>query len=176
MLDIILYKNIIGLVFMDLFLKKQKSLSMTHSEITSLMAENMRMISRMSSRLQPIFEDISNISRQQVSVLVRLYLAGKIKLKDFAAREVISTANLCAVFRKLEAEKLIVKTVDEKDRRDTWYTVSKSGKVLAEKLLDKFMMAIESLCKALPKEDKEKLTETVKTMNTMLKNMEALNA
>ena len=149
---------------------------MTHAEVTELMAENMRIMGRFSSRLQPVWGVASKQSRQQMFVLMRLYLAGKIKLKDFAAREVVSTANLCAVFRKLEAEKLIVKTVDEKDRRDTWYTVSKSGKVLAEKLLDKFMMALESLCKALPKEDKEKLIETVKTMNTMLKKMEALNA
>ena len=149
---------------------------MTHNEVTSLMAENMRIISRLSSRLQPIFEETSRASRQQMSVLVRLYLAGKIKLKDFAAREVISTANLCSVFRKLEAEKLVIRSVDKDDHRDTWYEVTKSGKIMAEKLLDKFMCALESLCKVLPEEDEDKLAETVKTTNTILKKMEVLNA
>lgn len=149
---------------------------MTHNEVTELMAENMRILSRLSSRLQPIFEETSRATRQQMSILVRLYLAGKIKLKDFAAREVISTANLCSVFRKLEAEKLVVRSIDENDHRDTWYEVTKSGKVMAEKLLDKFMCALESLCRVLPEEEEDKLAETVKTTNTILKKMEMLNA
>jgi DNA-binding MarR family transcriptional regulator len=149
---------------------------MTHTEVTELMAENMRIMGRLSSRLQPLLEDNSKNSRQQMSVLVRLYLAGKIKLKDFANREVISTANLCAVFRKLEQDKLVVRSVDEDDHRDTWYEVTKSGKALAEKLIDKFMQGLESLCKVLPEEDEDKLANTVKTINEILKKMEVLNA
>ena len=149
---------------------------MTHAEVTNLMAENMRIMGRLSSRLNPIFEEVSKNSRQQMSVLVRLYLAGKIKLKDFANREVISTANLCGVFRKLEMERLVVRTVDNDDHRDTWYEVTKSGKALAEKLIDKFMTGLENLCKVLPAEDEDALAETVRTMNSILKKMELLNA
>ena len=149
---------------------------MTHTELTYLMAENMRIMGRLSSRLHPLLEEGTKFSRQQMSVLVRLYLAGKIKLKDFANREVISTANLCSVFRKLEQEKLVVRTVDEKDRRDTWYEVTKSGKVLAEKLIDNFMQGLESLCRALPEQDKDILSGTAKTINKILKKMELLNA
>ena len=149
---------------------------MTHAEVTELMAENMRIMGRLSSRLQPLLEESSKNSRQQMSVLVRLYLAGKIKLKDFANREVISTANLCAVFRKLEQDKLVIRSIDENDHRDTWYEVTKSGKALAEKLIDKFMKGLEGLCKVLPTEDEDKLAETVKTINSILKKMEALNA
>ena len=149
---------------------------MTHTEVTNLMAENMRIMGRLSSRLQPLLEANSNFSRQQMSVLVRLYLAGKIKLKDFANREVISTANLCSVFKKLEQDKLVARSVDENDHRDTWYDVTKSGKALAEKLIDKFMQGLEQLCKVLPAEDEDKLAETVKTINDILKKMEALNA
>ena len=149
---------------------------MTHTEVTELMAENMRIMGRLSSRLQPIFEEYSGNSKQQMSVLVRLYLAGKIKLKDFANREVISTANLCTVFRKLEQDKLVVRSIDENDQSDTWYEVTKSGKALAEKLIDRFMKGLESLCKVLPEEDEDKLADTVKTINGILKKMEALNA
>ena len=108
---------------------------MTHTEVTQLMAENMRIMGRLANRLQPLFEG-SKQSRQQMTVLVRLYLSGKIKLKDFSAREVISTANLCSVFRKLEQDKLVVRSTDPDDHRDTWYEVTKSGKVLAEKMID----------------------------------------
>lgn len=149
---------------------------MTHAEVTNLMAENMRIVGRLSSRLNPLFEEVSKNSRQQMSVLVRLYLAGKIKLKDFANREVISTANLCSVFRKLEQDKLVVRSVDENDHRDTWYEVTRAGKNLAEKLIDKFMTGLESLCKVLPAEDEDALAETVRVMNRILKKMELLNA
>ena len=149
---------------------------MTHAEVTNLMAENMRIMGRLSSRLSPVFEEVSKNTRQQMSVLVRLYLAGKIKLKDFANREVISTANLCSVFKKLEQDKLVVRSVDAKDHRDTWYEVSRTGKVLAEKLIDKFMIALEGLCKVLPEEDEDALAETVRVMNGILKKMELLNA
>lgn len=149
---------------------------MTHAEVTELMAENMRIMGRFSSRLQPVWGVASKQSRQQMFVLVRLYLAGKIKLKDFAAREFISTANLCSVFRKLEADKLVIRTIDKNDHRDMWYEVTKSGRALAEKLIDKLMQGLEGLCKVLPSEDEDKLAETVKTMNGILKKMEALNA
>ena len=149
---------------------------MTHAEVTQLMAENMRIIGRLSSRLNPLFEQTTKNSRQQMSVLVRLYLAGKIKLKDFANREVISTANLCSVFRKLESDKLVVRSIDPNDHRDTWYEVTKSGKVLAEKLIDKFMLELEKICKVLPEEDEDALAETVRTMNGILKKMELANA
>ena len=149
---------------------------MTHAEVTQLMAENMRIIGRLSSRLNPLFEQTTKNSRQQMSVLVRLYLAGKIKLKDFANREVISTANLCSVFRKLESDKLVIRSIDPNDHRDTWYEVTKSGKVLAEKLIDKFMLELEKICKVLPEEDEDALAETVRTMNGILKKMELANA
>ena len=149
---------------------------MTHAEVTELMAENMRIMGRFSSRLQPVWGVASKQSRQQMFILVRLYLAGKIKLKDFAAREFISTANLCSVFRKLEADKLVIRTIDKNDHRDMWYEVTKSGRALAEKLIDKLMQGLEGLCKVLPSEDEDKLAETVKTMNGILKKMEALNA
>ena len=149
---------------------------MTHAEVTNLMAENMRIVGRLSSRLNPLFEEFSKNSRQQMSVLVRLYLAGKIKLKDFANREVISTANLCSVFRKLEQDKLVVRSIDPTDHRDMWYEVTRSGKNLAEKLIDKFMTALEGLCKVLPEEDEDALAETVRVMNRILKKMELLNA
>lgn len=149
---------------------------MTHAEVTQIMAENMRIMGRLSDRLQPLFGDVSKKSKQQMAILVRLYFAGKTKLKDFANREFISTANLCSAFRKLESDKLVVRTVDENDHRDTWYEVTKSGKALAEKLIDKFMKGLEGICKVLPEEDQDTLAETMKTVNTILKKVEALNA
>ncbi|MBQ6110603.1 MAG: MarR family transcriptional regulator [Alphaproteobacteria bacterium] len=149
---------------------------MTHTEVTTLMAENMRLMGHLANRLQPLFEETSKNTRQQMFILVRLYLTGKIKLKDFAFIEVMSTANLCSVFKKLEQDKLVVRSTDPNDHRDTWYEVTKAGKNLAEKIIDKYMSALESLCRVLPEQDQNTLTETIKTANGILKKMEKLNA
>lgn len=149
---------------------------MTHEEITRLVAENMQILARFSRRLQSVFEHGSKKSRQQMSFLMRLYLVGKIKLKDFANREAISTAGLCGILRKLEQAKLVVRSDDANDHRDVWYEVSKSGKNLAEKLIDKRVSTLSELCKVLPKEEKDKLVESMRTVNEILKKMEALNA
>lgn len=149
---------------------------MTHEEVTHLVSENMQILARFSRRLQSVFENGSKKSRQQMSFLIRLYLVGKIKLKDFANREAISTAGLCGILRKLEQAKLVVRSDDPNDHRDVWYEVSKSGKNLAEKLIDKRVRALGDLCKVLPNEDEDRLAESMRTVNEILKKMEALNA
>ena len=149
---------------------------MTHEEVTHLVAENMQILARLSRRLQSVFEYGSKKSRQQMSFLIRLYLVGRIKLKDFANREAISTAGLCGILRKLEQAKLVVRSDDANDHRDVWYEVSKSGKNLAEKLIDKRVSALSELCKVLPEEEEDKLAESMRTVNEILKKMEALNA
>jgi len=149
---------------------------MTHAEITQLVSENMQILARFSRRLQSVFEQGSKKSRQQMSILMHLYLVGKIKLKDFANREAISTAGLCGILRKLEQSKLVVRSDDPNDHRDVWYEVSKSGKNLAEKLIDKRVSALSDLCKVLPEEEEDKLAESMRVVNEILKKMEALNA
>ena len=149
---------------------------MTHEEVTHLVAENMQILARLSRRLQSVFEYGSKKSRQQMSFLIRLYLVGRIKLKDFANREAISTAGLCGILRKLEQAKLVVRSDDANDHRDVWYEVSKSGKNLAEKLIDKRVTAISDLCKVLPEEEEDKLAESMRSVNEILKKMEAINA
>jgi len=149
---------------------------MTHEEVTHLVSENMQILARFSRRLQSVFEQGSKKSRQQMSFLIRLYLVGKIKLKDFANREAISTAGLCGILRKLEQAKLVVRSDDPNDHRDVWYEVSKSGKNLAEKLIDKRVTALSELCKVLPEEEEDRLAEAMRTVNEILKKMEALNA
>ena len=150
---------------------------MTHTEVTQLVSENMRILTRFSRRLESVFVGHgSKKSRQQMAFLMRLYLVGKIKLKDFANREAISAAGLCGILRKLEQDKLVVRSDDVNDHRDVWYEVSKSGKSLAEKLIDRRVAALGELCKVLPEEDEDRLAESMRTVNEILKKMEALNA
>jgi len=141
-------------------------------ELGQIMAENLRIMERLSGRLHTNSTLLKQYSKQQMSVLIRVYLSGKSKLKDIAAREYISTANLCIMFRKLEQSGLVLRVVDEKDRRDTWYSVTTYGKNIAEKFLQDFLLSIENLFEHLSKDDEKLLINATKTINGLLKKVE----
>lgn len=143
-----------------------------HTELSKIMAENLRVMGRLSERVHNMSDIFEKYSKQQVSILMRLYFSGKSKLKDISAREYISTANLCAMFRKLEQMNLVQRTVDEQDRRDTWYSVTDMGKQIAESVLNLFILSIENLFKGLSKQDERLLIDATKTINNILKRIE----
>jgi len=115
-------------------------------------------------------------SKQQVLMLVRLYISGKAKLKDIANRECMSTANLCSLFRKMEQLNLVVRDVDADDRRDTWYSVTKYGQSIAKTAVDRIFNCLENIFLPVLKDEEAKLTDAMTMINTLLKKMEYLNA
>ena len=104
---------------------------MARKEFVRLMEENIWMLDRIADKLRLERVDSTGYPRQMMSILVRLHNGGRARLKDIARREHVSAPNLCATFRKLEADGLVVRVVDENDRRNTWYGVSDAGAKLA---------------------------------------------
>lgn len=143
-----------------------------HTELSKIMTENIRVMGRLSDRIHNMSSIFEKYSKQQVSILMRLYFSGKSKLKDISAREYISTANLCTMFRKLEQMDLVQRTIDEQDRRDTWYSVTDMGKQIAESVLNQFILSVENLFKGLSKQDEKLLIDATKTINNILKRVE----
>ena len=119
---------------------------------------------------------MAGFPRQQLSVLVRLHLGGPALLKEIARREMLTTPNLCAVFRKLERDGLVLRKVDEKDRRNTWYSVTAAGEKIASQAMDVMRNAIEGLFAGISREDENALTAAMKTINNILTRMEITNA
>ena len=109
-------------------------------------------------------------------MLVRLYFGGRIRLKDLAAREFLPAPNLCTAFRKMERDGIVSRTVDENDRRNTWYSVTEKGAKLANHFIDMFHNAIAIIFKDINKDDEDKLIDAFKVMNTILLKMESKNA
>ncbi len=144
-------------------------------EIIDLIQENIVIRDKLADRIQVKNKKIDGYSRLHLSVLVRLHLGGRARLKDIANREGIATSNLCSCFRGLEKDGLVMRNVDETDRRNTWYSVTDSGKVLAKKALEVFKEHINEIFKTLSKQDEEKLIECMKVTNEILKKMESKN-
>ncbi len=149
---------------------------MARKEFIRLFESNILIFDKLADKLRKDPAQICGHPRQQISVLVRLHLKGRAMLKDIARSEFVTTPNLCATFRKLERDGLVVRAVDEEDRRNTWYSCTEAGDELARVALEAFRSAIEKLFDNLSREDEEVLTQSLKNINKVLTNMELGNA
>lgn len=149
---------------------------MAHKEFVKLFEQNILLFDKLSDKLKRAPAFLAGFPRQQLSVLVRLHLGGPALLKEIARREMLTTPNLCAVFRKLERDGLVLRKVDEKDRRNTWYSVTAAGEKIASQAMDVMRNAIEGLFAGISREDENALTAAMKTINNILTRMEITNA
>ena len=145
---------------------------MARKEFVRLMESNIWMLDKYADRLRSDAAHLSDFPRQQLSVLVRLHTGGRAMLKDIARREYVSAPNLCAVFRKLESDGLVLRSVDENDRRNTWYSVTERGAEIASASMERFRAGVEQMFSGISKEDEAELTAALKTMNKILSKME----
>ena len=145
---------------------------MPRKEFLRLMDENVMILDRLADRIRLDPVRISGYSRQLLIVLVRLHRGGRARLKDIARREGLSTPNLCAAFRRLERAGLVLRDVDESDRRNTWYAVTDAGAVLAERAVQAVRAAIDNLFADMRPDDEARITQALKTMNDILRKLE----
>lgn len=148
---------------------------MSRKEFVRLMEDNIWTLDKLADRLRLDRVEATGYPRQLMSILVRLHTGGRAKLKDIARREHVSAPNLCAAFRKLEADGLVLRTIDEDDRRNTWYCVSESGAELARVAMDLFRSGIERIFANVSREDEARLTQALRTMHEILKKVELGN-
>ena len=145
---------------------------MARKEFIRLIEENMTMMDRLMDRMKSKMIHNLPYTRSQISVLVRLHLGGRALLKDIAYREFTTTPNLCATFKILESRGLVLREVDDKDRRNTWYSVTPKGADVAKAMISEFEDIIGQIFAGLSNENEEKLTDAIATINKILSNME----
>lgn len=145
---------------------------MARKEFVVLIEENMTIMDRLMDRMKAKIMHKMEYTRSQMSVLVRLYLGGRALLKDIAYREFMTTPNLCATFKILEARGLVLREVDTKDRRNTWYSVTKSGADVARVMISEFENTISEIFAGLSPENEKLLVTAMTSINNVLKSME----
>ena len=149
---------------------------MAHKEFVKLFESNILLFDKLADKLKREPSFLAGYPRQQLSILVRLHIGGPARLKDIARREMVTTPNLCAAFRKLERDGFVSRKIDEQDRRNTWYSVTKTGEQVAAQAMDAMRNAIDRLFSKLSREDESALTNAMKTINNILTRMEITNA
>lgn len=148
---------------------------MPKKEFVNLIEQNMIVLAWLTDRLKTSNSVFFRHPRQQLEILVRLYLGGRSRLKDISARECTPTSNLCATFRILESKGLVRREIDESDRRNTWYSMTAKGEKLAIQTIELFRMRIMEIFSGLNKADEEKLTEALRTINELVNKMKEEN-
>lgn len=149
---------------------------MAHKEFVKLFESNILLFDKLADKLKREPSFLAGYPRQQLSILVRLHIGGPARLKDIVRREMVTTPNLCAAFRKLERDGFVLRKIDEQDRRNTWYSVTKAGEQVAAQAMDAMRNAIDRLFSKLSREDESALTNAMKTINNILTRMEITNA
>ena len=145
---------------------------MARKEFIRLIEENMTIMDRLMDRTKSQMMKNAEYTRSQMSVLVRLHMGGRALLKDIAYREYTTTPNLCATFKILETRGLVLREVDEHDRRNTWYSVTPAGAAVAKKMIAEFENSIGEVFAGLSREDEEKLVDAMATINKVISKME----
>lgn len=149
---------------------------MSHKELIRLLESDILIFDKLAGRLhrEPMLD--TGLSRVQISILVRLYNGGRARLKDIAQREGLTTPNLCTVFRKLEGKGLVSRTIDESDRRNTWYSVTDTGADMAKNAIEAFRALIAKMFADIGHSDEIEMISALKTINSILTKMELNNA
>ena len=149
---------------------------MSKKEYINLIAENGMIMERMLARINQLPSQSIGYSRQQLGILVGLMASGKSKLKEIAHRNGMPTPNLSIMYRKLESDGLVMRMVDDDDRRNTLYSLTPRGKKIVNQFRDAVMDTIEFFCRNLTVADEKKLTEYLFGINKILKRVEEQNA
>ncbi|MBQ8041947.1 MAG: MarR family transcriptional regulator [Alphaproteobacteria bacterium] len=149
---------------------------MPRKEFVKLIEQNVWTLDRLADKLRLDRVETTGYPRQLMSILVRLHQGGRARLKDIARREHVSAPNLCAAFRKLERDGLVIRSIDEDDRRNTWYSVSDDGAAKAVLAMDLFRAGVEKVFAQISREDEARLTDAMRVMKEILQKVELNNA
>lgn len=149
---------------------------MPRKEFIHLMEDNIITLDRLAGKMRIEPTHLSGYPRQLLRILMRVHMGGRGRLKDIARREMVSAPNLCAAFRKLERDGLLVREIDENDRRNVWYAVTPKGEKVAVTAMENFQSHIEQLFSNLPAAEEVKLTSALRTLKEVLQKMELDNA
>lgn len=148
---------------------------MPQKEFVNLIEQNMIVLAWLTDRLKISNSVFFRHPRQQLELLVRLYLGGRARLKDISERECTPTSNLCATFRILESQGLVRREIDESDRRNTWYSMTSKGEKLAIQTIELFRARIMEIFAGLNKADEARLTSALRTINELVTKIKEEN-
>ncbi|AVQ46663.1 MarR family transcriptional regulator [Clostridium sporogenes] len=112
------------------------------------------------------------LTEQQFVTLFILKKNKKITLKKLSTYICVSTSSLCIMLTRMMEEELVYREVDERDRRNTFYSLTEKGINLIDKEIKGKVDNIEEKIMNLSLEQKEKLYEAMKDIEEIIDILE----
>ncbi|AUM93992.1 TPA: MarR family transcriptional regulator [Clostridium botulinum] len=112
------------------------------------------------------------LTEQQFVTLFILKKNKKITLKKLSTYICVSTSSLCIMLTRMMEEELVYREVDERDRRNTFYSLTEKGINLIDKEIKGKVDNIEEKIMNLSLEQKEKLYEAIKDIEEIIDILE----
>jgi len=145
---------------------------MVQKEFIELMEENLMIMSWLSLRLNRT-PGITGHTHQVLRTVMHLYIGGQALLKDLARHSDILPSNLCVALRHMEKNGLVLRKVDEADRRNVWYSLTPKGTKLAKESLEDMRGKIAGIFTDMDKADEAKFIGALRTENEILFRLKA---
>lgn len=140
-------------------------LNMNMEEVIIEADKQMQATNRLKNKIIKQTHFNEDLPRQKMMALVDLKFLGKSKLKDIAEEVSESRQTLCMMYNSLEKDGYVKREIDDKDRRNTFYSITKKGDDLLEERKKIIMKILTDLLKELSEEDLQKFGEALKTIN-----------
>ena len=112
------------------------------------------------------------LTEQQFVTLFILKKNKKTTLKKLSTYICVSTSSLCIMLTRMMEEELVYREVDERDRRNTFYSLTEKGINLIDKEIKGKVDNIEEKIMNLSLEQKEKLYEAIKDIEEIIDILE----
>ncbi|AJE11742.1 MarR family transcriptional regulator [Clostridium botulinum] len=112
------------------------------------------------------------LTEQQFVTLFILKKNKKITLKKLSTYICVSTSSLCIMLTRMMEEELVYREVDERDRRNTFYSLTEKGVNLIDKEIERKVDNIEEKIMNLSLSQKEKLYEAIKNIEEIIDILE----
>ncbi|ENK0838151.1 MarR family transcriptional regulator [Clostridium botulinum] len=112
------------------------------------------------------------LTEQQFVTLFILKKNKKITLKKLSTYICVSTSSLCIMLTRMMEEELVYREVDERDRRNTFYSLTEKGINLIDKEIKGKVDNIEEKIMNLSLEQKEKLYGAIKDIEEIIDILE----
>ena len=143
---------------------------MENREISVLMMENMNHFTNLIKIVNDErYSREKILTERQFFALVSIRKHKKIELKNLSKNLYVSNSSLCILLNKLVEQGYVYREEDPRDRRNTFYCITKKGDEVIKGEIDRFISIIGIKIDKLNVEQKERLFNCMTEVESIIK-------
>ncbi|MEF9992640.1 MAG: MarR family transcriptional regulator [Romboutsia sp.] len=145
---------------------------MNNKEISLLLMENMGNFRSLIKTINAQrYSKDKILTETQFFVLISLEKHRKIELKNLSKELVVSTSSLCILLNKLVEQDYVYREEDARDRRNTFYGITKKGEETINSEVHKFASIVSEKFDNINEEEIQKLVCSLSEITGIVKKL-----